>query len=281
MRGKGDRNLFSDEAWKISGSCVRTDAGKYSASEYRQADSEDGIGIARSFLLGKIYNGRWTLERLKRDHPLRINMELVEDAIEQMRIQQCSLADLTERDKLMGAEGIAAKAYFGVFNEMILRNKQEFNFDGRSRRPPMDPVNAMLSFVYTLLSNEITGALEAVGLDPACGFLHALRPGRSSLALDMLEELRAPLADRFVLSQINLGSISGKDFEQKENGAFYLTDDARRGFLSAWEKRKKETLLHPYLQEKITWAQVPYVQAMLLSRYLRGDLDAYPPFLWK
>ena len=139
----------------------------------------------------------------------------------------------------------------------------------------------MLSFVYTLLGNEIAGALESVGLDPAVGFMHALRPGRSSLALDLLEELRAPLADRFVLSQINLGKVTEKDFSQKENGAIYLKDDARKNFLSAWQKRKQETLTHPYLKEKISWGLVPYVQALLLARYIRGDLDAYPPFMWK
>ena len=139
----------------------------------------------------------------------------------------------------------------------------------------------MLSFVYTLLGNEIAGALESVGLDPAVGFMHALRPGRSSLALDLLEELRAPLADRFVLSQINLGKVTEKDFSQKENGAIYLKDDARKNFLSAWQKRKQETLTHPDLKEKISWGLVPYVQALLLARYIRGDLDAYPPFMWK
>ena len=139
----------------------------------------------------------------------------------------------------------------------------------------------MLSFVYTLLGNEIAGALECVGLAPAVGFMHTLRPGRFSLALDLLEELRAPLADRFVLSQINLGKVTEKDFSQKENGAIYLKDDARKNFLSAWQKRKQETLTHPYLKEKISWGLVPYVQALLLARYIRGDLDAYPPFMWK
>lgn len=139
----------------------------------------------------------------------------------------------------------------------------------------------MLSFAYTLLGNELAGALESVGLDPAAGFLHALRPGRASLALDLLEELRAPFADRFVITQINLGTITGKDFDRKENGAYFLKEDARKAFLAAWQKRKQEMILHPFLQEKLPWGLVPYAQAMLLARYLRGDLDAYPPFLWK
>lgn len=260
----------------VSGNVLlRTTQYQWSQEPWRSAE------IARMFLLGKIYNGRWCLERVRRDHPMRVDDARLGDSVSQMLqcIEMLKTAD--SRDSLMGIEGIAAKAYFGSFNEMILRNEADFHFDGRNRRPPLDPVNAMLSFVYTLLGNEIAGALEAVGLDPAVGFLHTLRPGRSSLALDLLEELRAPLADRFVLSQINLGSVTGKDFEQKENGAFYLKDDARRKFLAAWQKRKQETLIHPFLKEKIPWGLVPYAQAMLLARYIRGDLDTYPPFLWK
>ncbi len=165
--------------------------------------------------------------------------------------------------------------------QLILRNKSNFPFDSGNRRPPLDPVNAMLSFAYTLLGNEIACALETVGLDPAVGFMHTLRPGRASLALDLLEKLRAPFADRFVLTQINLGAVTADSFERKENGAYYLKDDARRSFLAAWQKRKQETLIHPYLKETISWGLVPYAQSMLMSRFLRGDLDAYPPFLWK
>lgn len=239
------------------------------------------LQLQNLFLLGKIYNGRWCLERVKRDHSMRVNQEVLNGSIKQMLHSLASLEETDTRSELMGIEGIAAKAYFGAFPQMILRNEETFVFDGRTRRPPLDPVNAMLSFAYTLLGNEITGALEAVGLDPAVGFLHTVRPGRTSLALDLLEELRAPLADRFVVTQINLGVFTKKDFLKKENGAVFLTDDARKCFLTAWQKRKQETLMHPYLKEKIQWGMVPYVQAMLLSRYLRGDLDAYPPFLWK
>lgn len=251
-------------------------------TQYRTAaDIGESLPIARSFLLGKIYNGRWCLERVKRDHPMRINEEKINASIKQMKNSINQLSDAQSRDELMGIEGRAAKSYFESFNEMILKNEKDFQFDGRNRRPPLDPVNALLSFTYTLLGNEIAGALESVGLDPSVGFLHTIRPGRSSLALDMLEELRAPLADRFVITQINLGAINIKDFAVKENGAFYLKDDARKKFLASWQKKKQETLLHPYLKEKIPWGLVPYAQAMLLSRFLRNDLDAYPPFLWK
>ena len=248
---------------------------------FRAADEMQSLAIAKSFLLGKIYNCRWSLERVKRDHPMRIEQEKINSAITQMCSSLSDLEKGKNRSELMGIEGIAAKAYFGVFSQMILRNEDVFIFDGRTRRPPLDPVNAMLSFSYTLLGNEIAGALETVGLDPAVGFLHTVRPGRASLALDLLEELRAPLADRFVITQINLGIFTEKDFQRKENGAVFMTDDARKTFLSAWQKRKQETIMHPYLKEKIQWGMVAFSQAMLLSRHLRGDLDAYPPFLWK
>ena len=244
-------------------------------------DPVRSVAIARMFLLGKVYNGRWLLEHFCRDHPMRIDTDALGEAISRMKTALGLIPAADTCEALMGVEGSAAKAYFSVFAQLILRNRADFLFDGRNRRPPLDPVNALLSFTYTLLGNEIAGALESVGLDPAVGFLHTLRPGRKSLALDLLEELRAPLADRFVLSQINLGVVTRKDFEQKENGAFYLKDDARRAFLAAWQKRKQETITHPYLGEKLPWGLVPYAQAMLLSRYLRGDLDAYPPFLWK
>lgn len=241
---------------------------------------ESALPTARSIVLGKIYNARWSLERLKRDHPMRVPVAEVESAISQLVAAVESLKT-AGYDALMGIEGSAAKAYFGVFNYFILRNEDCFYFDGRSRRPPLDPVNAMLSFAYTLLGNEIAGSLESVGLDPAVGCLHSVRPGRKSLALDILEELRAPLADRFVISQINLGAVRPDDFEKKENGAYYLNEDARKKFLAAWQKKKQETIVHPFLKEKIPWGLVGYAQAMLMSRYLRGDLDGYPPFLWR
>ena len=164
---------------------------------------------------------------------------------------------------------------------MILGDKEAFFFHGRNRRPPLDRVNALLSFAYSLLSGECASALEAVGLDAYVGFLHRDRPGRNSMAQDLIEELRPCLADRFVLTLINNRMVSARDFEVQESGAVYLCDDARRTVLRRWQERKKEVILHPFLKEKIPWGLIPYVQALLLSRYIRGDLDAYPPFLWK
>lgn len=251
-------------------------------TQYRTAtDADAALTISKMFLTGKIYNCRWLLEHFGRDHAPRLDMDAIRAAIQQHKLALQQIDLVSTADELRGIEGSAAKAYFAVFPQLILRNEEYFSFDGRNRRPPLDPVNALLSFTYTLLGNEITGALEGVGLDPAVGFLHTLRPGRYSLALDLLEEFRAPLADRFVLSLINLGSITEKDFDQKENGAFYLKEDARRTFLAAWQKKKQETLTHPFLKEKMAWGLATHAQAMLLSRYLRGDLDAYPPFMWK
>ena len=177
-------------------------------------------------------------------------------------------------------EGAAASVYFAQFDEM-LANPKGYRFETRSRRPPLNEVNAVLSFVYTLLAHDVRSAMEAVGLDPAAGYLHTLRPGRVSFALDMMEELRSVLADRFVLSLVNKRMITAKNFTQKENGAVLLDDAGRKVILTEWQNRKKETITHPFLQEKVEWGMVPYVQAMLLARFLRGDLDGYPAFLWK
>ena len=180
----------------------------------------------------------------------------------------------------MGFEGSAAKIYFGVFDELILQQREDFFFKERSRRPPRDNMNSLLSFLYTLLTNEVASALETVGLDPYVGFLHQDRPGRPSLALDLMEELRPVFADRLALSLVNRKQISGKGFTQKESGGILMDDETRKAVLTAWQERKKEEIVHPYLQERVPFGLVPHVQAMLLARYLRGDLDAYPPFFW-
>lgn len=244
-------------------------------------DETQALHLAQLILVAKLYNSRWVLERFLRDYALRLDVEEVRRQSAYLRntIPEITKADSIET--LMGLEGIAAKAYFQVFDQLILRNKDELVFSGRSRRPPLDPVNAMLSFAYTILGLDISSALETVGIDPYIGFLHQIRPGRKSLALDLIEELRAPIADRFVLTLINLGIVSGKDFNIKENGAVFFTDEGKKVFLTEWQKRKQETITHPYLKEKIPWGLVPYTQALLLSRYMRGDMDDYPPFLWK
>lgn len=244
-------------------------------------NDEISLGIARSCIIGKVYNARWILERAVRDHSLQIDVDKVKNTSNKLKNSLEYIQNCQSKEQLRGYEGEAAAVYFGVFNELILQQKKEFIFGERNRRPPLNNVNALLSFVYTLLTNSITSALESVGLDSYVGYLHTERPGRASLSLDLIEELRAVLADRFVLSLINKKMVNGKSFVRKENGAVLMNDEARRKILTEWQNKKKETLTHPYLQEKIEWGMVPYVQAMLLARYLRGDLDGYPVFLWK
>ncbi len=244
-------------------------------------DEKIGLDIAKNCILGKVYNARWILERAIRDHPMQIDVEAVKSSSVKLKEFLEYIQNANSIEQLRGYEGEAASIYFGVFDELILRQKKDFQFQGRNRRPPLDNVNAMLSFVYTLLNNQITSALEVVGLDPYVGFMHTDRPGRTSLSLDLIEELRAVMADRFVLSLINKKIVNGKNFTQKENGAVLMDFDTRKKLLSEWQNKKKEIITHPYLKEKIEWGMVPYVQAMLLARYLRGDLDAYPVFLWK
>ena len=184
-------------------------------------------------------------------------------------------------EKIRGIEGNAASWYFSVFDDLILRSKESFFFKDRNRRPPLDNVNALLSFSYTLLANMASAALSASGLDPYVGFLHRDRPGRISLALDLMEELRPIMADRFVLALINRQMVTPSDFVKKENGAVILTEEGRKRVITAWQDKKQEKIKHPFLEEKIEWGLVPYAQAMLLARFLRGDMDGYPPFMWK
>ena len=250
--------------------------------QYRVSDdSAQSCMVARNMIFGKIFNSRWVLERMLRDHAMRADLPSLSAASAQLQNRLDGVRQIDDLDALRGAEGLASAAYFGVFDQMILNQKDVFHFDGRNRRPPRDRVNAALSMTYTLLAHDCASALESVGLDAYVGFMHRDRPGRASLALDLMEELRAPLADRFVLTLINTRVLQQKHFKTQADGAVWLTDDGRKALLSAWQSRKKAEITHPFLKEKMTWGLVPYVQALLLARTLRGDLDGYPPFLWK
>lgn len=250
--------------------------------QYRIADDPvQSCRIARVMIFGKLYNARWSIERTRRDHGLRVDDKRLYEVSVQLKSLLPQIITETSLESLRGLEGIGAAAYFGIFNQLILGNKDIFAFRTRSRRPPLDPVNAMLSFAYSLLSHDCASALESVGLDSYVGFLHRDRPGRSSLALDLIEELRPCIADRFVLTCINNRIFKATDFIHQGSGGVYFQDNARRVFLQRWQERKKEVITHPFLGEKIPWGLVPYLQALLLSRFLRGDLDEYPPFLWK
>jgi CRISPR-associated protein Cas1 len=251
--------------------------------QYRVSDAPDDI--VRSIVSGTIANQRTVLQRALRDHGLEIaadRRQAVEAAVKRlgMILQRVGLSD--ERAELLrGAEGEAGHVYFGVFNDMIRVPDADIVFRGRSRRPPLDPVNAVLSFLYTLLVHDCRSAAESVGLDPAVGFLHRDRPGRPSLALDLMEELRPVLADRLALALFNRRQIGAKDFVRQDNGAVLLSDDGRKTVLQAWQERKRTERRHPFLDEVAPLGLVPYLQAQLLSRRLRGDLDAYPPWFWK
>lgn len=250
--------------------------------QFRFADDANAaLDYAKSFIIGKIYNAKWVLERTKRDHALRVNVERLTEQSGKLSIALSSARQSSSMDELRGVEGLAAKDYFYAFDDLVLRNKDDFFFTGRSRRPPLDRLNALLSFCYSILTNDCIAALQGVGLDLYVGFMHTDRPGRASLALDLVEEFRPVLADRFVLTLVNTGAVKPDDFEIRENGGVFLSDSGRKKVLSAWQKKKSEQILHPFLQEKIPWGLVPYVQALLLTRAVRGDLDGYPPFLWK
>ncbi len=250
--------------------------------QYRVADDQDQcLSITRNIISAKLYNSRWTIERTVRDHPMRINTEKFRNKSLYLKEAIENAMKAESNDSLRGIEGEAASVYFSVFDDMILQQKDDFHFSGRNRRPPLDRVNALLSFTYSLCTGMCTSALEAVGLDPYVGFLHTDRPGRRSLALDLLEEFRAVMCDRFVLTQINKRNIAPNHFILREDGAVLLNDEGRRLILTAWQNRKNDEIRHPFLDEKVQWGMIPYTQALLLARYLRGDLDAYPPFLWK
>lgn len=250
--------------------------------QYRQADDPTcSCRIARSMIFGKVYNARWSVERTRRDHALRIDDKRFAAVSAQLQGLLAQVAEETSLESLRGLEGAGATAYFSVLDDMILREKETFFFRGRSRRPPLDAFNALLSFAYSLLAHDCASALESAGLDAYVGYLHRDRAGRESLALDLMEELRPCFADRFVLTLVNNRVMKADCFDFRESGAVLLTDGGRKAFLQKWQERKKETITHPFLEEKLPWGMVPYVQSLLLARYLRGDLDDYPPFLWK
>jgi CRISPR-associated protein Cas1 len=245
------------------------------------SDPAAAAAHARLAITAKVANARTVLQRTRRDHPDRLLPEPIGTVVDKLAVLLREILRATSLDHLRGLEGEAARAYFLAFDAMILQQKQDFFFHERSRRPPMDNINALLSFLYALLTNDVVSACEAVGLDPQMGFLHADRAGRPSLALDLVEELRPVIADRLALSLVNRQQVKGGGFTHRETGAVEMDDATRKTVLVAYQKRKEEELVHPFLKEKITVGLLPHVQARLLARWLRGDLDAYPPFFWK
>lgn len=245
------------------------------------SNEEEAIKISKNCIQAKILNCRTVLQRSIRDHNDIVDVTSIEDTSTRLYNSIKQINNIECTDSLRGVEGDAAKHYFSVFDELILQQKEDFYMKCRNKRPPRDFLNALLSFLYTLLAHDVQSALETVGLDPFVGFLHQDRPGRPSLALDLMEELRPILADRMALSLINRQQIKKNGFSVKENGAVLMDDDTRKEVLQSWHKRKQEEIMHPFLKEKIQIGLIPYAQAMLLARHLRGDLDGYPAFIWK
>ena len=251
-------------------------------TQYRWSEDESiSLRLATRFISAKIINSRAVLHRALRDHPQDVDTDLLTDTMRDLAILAKNLKNVKDLNPLRGLEGQAAHLYFRAFNQLILSQKENFSMTERNRRPPLDRINALLSFLYTLLTYEVAAALESIGLDPQSGFLHRDRPGRQSLALDIMEELRPHFADRLAVTLINRNQITSDGFTVKENGAVVMDDKTRKEVLLAWQKRKQEEIIHPYLEEKVSFGLVPYIQAMLLARHIRGDLDDYPPFFWK
>lgn len=251
-------------------------------AQYRKSDDLlDSAGIARFIVLGKIANCRHVLLRAAREAGAESRCDALRAAADRLAESIQSLQQPLSLDTVRGHEGEAAASYFAVFDDLIIAQKADFTFAKRSRRPPLDPINALLSFLYTLLVSDLVGAVEAVGLDPAVGFLHRDRPGRPGLALDLLEELRPVLADRLALSLVNRQQIKASSFKETESRAVLMTDAARKEVIKAYQSRKRDEIVHPVLGEKIELGLLPHVQALLMARHIRGDLEAYPPFLWR
>lgn len=250
--------------------------------QYRRADNPDAtVEITRAILTGKLVNSRTVLQRALRDHEDKVDTSALKQVSSRINEYLQRIPFESSLDVMRGIEGDTAHVYFGVFNQLITSQKEDFIFHERNRRPPLDNVNCLLSFVYALVHHDVRSALETVGLDPAVGFLHRDRPGRHGLALDIMEEFRPFLADRLVLSLINLRKVQKNGFSKKETGAVFMTDTTRKSVVVAYQNRKQDEIMHPYLGEKVSVGLLFHVQAMLLARYLRGDIDGYPPFIWR
>jgi len=250
--------------------------------QYRMADDEQTTrGIAANVVSGKLANCRIVLNRTVRDHSAKVDAEALKEASEKIGRIIERIPRTTGTDEVRGLEGQAAAEYFRVFDHLIVDQKQDFKFSERSRRPPLDEVNALLSFVYTLLAHDVRSALETVGLDPAVGFLHRDRPGRPGLALDIMEEFRPVIADRLVLSLINRKQLVKKGFTKAASGAVTMDDDTRKTILTEYQNRKQDEVLHPYIEETVPIGLLFFIQANLMARFIRGDIDGYPPFFWR
>ena len=273
-------NFISPQGKFLAKVCGETKGNVFLRVAQIERFRESGIELSRNTMAAKFSNCRQVLRRtlhdnltLREDSEIKNVMEVLEQGIEKVFRAETS-------EEIMGIEGNCARNYFSVFGKMITNPKATFSFEYRTKRPPLDPVNAMLSFVYTLMTSEFAASLETVGLDSYIGFCHSLRSGRSSLACDLVEETRC-VAERFVLTLLNLQIICENDFERQISGAVWLNDDGRKKVLSRWQEKKRSDIVHPYLKQKIPLGLLPYVQSNLLAKYVRGDIKEYPAFLLK
>lgn len=286
MRLCSENNIgisFLTPQGKFCGRVIGTENGNVllRRQQYRMADSEESVGFVRNIIYAKGLNSKRILRRCLLDHKDKVNSKKLEENIAKIDGCLTKIKESDEKDTIRGYEGIVAKTYFDCFDELILQQKSDFSFNERSKRPPEDNVNSMLSLLYTLLAHDVGSALSAVGIDSYVGFMHTDRPGRMSMALDMMEELRGFMVDRTVLTIINLKIVKGNDFEKKESGAVLIKDSGRKKIIEYWQKRKQTEIVHPYLKEKVKIGLLPHVQSMLLNSYIRGDLESYPPFIIK
>ena len=250
--------------------------------QYRRADHEPTCAqIARAVVLAKVANSRTVILRAVRDHSPQVDVASLESAARGLERIGEDLSRCVNLETIRGHEGEAARTYFAAFDHLIVAQKEDFFFRERSRRPPLDNMNSLLSFLYTILAHDLTSCLEGVGLDPAVGYLHSDRPGRPGLALDLMEEFRPFLVDRLALSLVNRQQVKPKGFKKSETGAVIMDDETRKAVLVAYQKRKQEEIRHPFLDEKFAVGLVLHAQALLFARYLRGDIDGYPPFFWR
>jgi CRISPR-associated protein Cas1 len=283
----GERNIsvsFVTESGKFLASVRGPVSGNVllRRDQYRLADNTDTtIAVAKNIILGKMINTTVILKRAIRDHGEKINKSRIESSISSLERLILSIDDSKSLDELRGKEGQGAQQYFEAFDDLILIQKSHFAFNGRSRRPPLDNVNAVLSYLYTILSHDVRSALESIGLDPSVGFLHRDRPGRYGLALDIMEEFRPIIADRLTLTLINRKQLQKTHFTKSATGAVRMDEHARKTILVAYQQRKQDLIFHPYLKEEVPIGLLFYIQATLLARYIRGDIDGYPPFIWR
>lgn len=249
--------------------------------QYQLVDSQESLDFVKNIIYAKAYNSRKVLIRGKLDHKEKVDLNRLEEAIQTIKEFMLEIPKQTDKDSIRGIEGIIAREYFSVLDELIVKQRKDFYFIQRSKRPPKDCFNALLSFLYAILTNSIAQALEGVGIDSYAGFFHTDRPGRVSMALDLIEEMRAYVVDKFCLSMVNLNRINRNHFEIKENQACLLNDKGRNLLLQYWNEREHEEIYHPFIEEKISLGLLPHVQAQLLNAYLRGDIESYPPFIWE